>query len=307
LRISIINTRDAIRKNLGYFASLPERTLRALAASLGGLAYELTEALLPSWLRRSRLYRATVAGLLRILIELVGGVSDALPPDDVGVGEFAMRKAAGTGIEVAGLLTMGWSPLWLLAVAADLTSGTRTYLRVLVAELQRDGLLPEDADIASVEELLDTLEGASGLMAEMMDVPPLNVDDMRKSWGELRGKATDLPDSDRLAGIYAQLGQAASRERRSLQSVSSLIGAGALRAGVQVGQVYIFDYYSEALRTINAEGSQAFVRRVTKPYLAAALEHFDPQRVTYTQRSGGYLRTLFGRLANRTAEDDRNE
>jgi len=238
-KIDITSLRDTTRKNLGYIFSLPERILRALAASIGGLVYEATEVLLPSWLRRSRLYRATVAGLLRIMIELVGGVSGVLPPDDVDAGEFAMRKAVGTGIEMAGLLTMGWSPLWLLAVAADLTGGTRTYLRVLVSELKRDGLLPKDADVASVEELLNTLEGASGLMAEMVDVPPLNVGDMRASWRELRGRAIELPDSDRLAGIYDQLQQVALQEQRSLRSVSSLIGAGALRAGVQVGQVYI--------------------------------------------------------------------
>ena len=63
----------------------------------------------------------------------------------------------------------------------------------------------------------------------------------------------------------------------------------------QVGQVYIFDYYSDALQAIDAEGSQAFMRRVTRPYLAVALEHFDPQRVTYTQRLGGYLRSLKAR------------
>jgi hypothetical protein len=80
---------------LDYVLSLPERILRATAASLGGLLYEATQVLLPGWLRRSRLYRAIVAGTLRIAIELVGGATGVLPPDEVTAQELAVRKAAG--------------------------------------------------------------------------------------------------------------------------------------------------------------------------------------------------------------------
>ncbi len=91
-------------RRLGYAISLPERTIRAFAASAGGLVYEATEVLLPGWLRRSRFYQGLIADLLRIVIELVGGVSGVLPPRDIGVQEFAMRKAAGG-------LAFGWIPL----------------------------------------------------------------------------------------------------------------------------------------------------------------------------------------------------
>ena len=144
--------------SLGFVLSLPERTIRALACLIGGLIYELTEVILPGWLRRTRLYQAIIAGLLRIVIELIGGVSGVLPPDEVTAQELALRKAAGTGIEFAGLLTIGWSPLWLFAVVADLTGGTRTYLRALVTELKGDGVLHEDAGIDSVEDLLNSLQ-----------------------------------------------------------------------------------------------------------------------------------------------------
>ena len=57
-----------------YLASLPERTARAGAALTGGFVYETGEVLLPLVVRRSRLYQAVVGRLLRIMIELVGGV-----------------------------------------------------------------------------------------------------------------------------------------------------------------------------------------------------------------------------------------
>ena len=270
--------------NNRYLVSLPERIVRAVAAGVGGLIYEATEVLLPGWLRRSRLYQAIVAALLRITVELVGGVTGVLPPGDIGVEELTVRKAAGSVIELASLLAVGWSPLWLLAATADLTGGTRTYLRALVSELQRDGVLPEDTEFTSVEELLNTLEGTSGLMAETIDVPPLNVRDMRSGWQALQQNVAELPDASRLASIYAQLQQVAKQEGRSLRSVSSLIAAGAVRAGVQMGHTYIFDYYHDALRTITTEGLPAYAQRVAKPYLEAAVGHFDPKRITHTER-----------------------
>ncbi|MES0361939.1 MAG: hypothetical protein ABUK20_13545 [Anaerolineales bacterium] len=270
-------------RRLGYAISLPERTIRAFAASVGGLVYESTEVLLPGWLRRSRFYQGLIADLLRIVIELVGGVSGVLPPRDIGVRELTMRKAASTGIGLAG----GWFPLWLFAVAADLTGGTRTYLHALVSELKRDDVLHEDAEITSLEELLNTLEGTSGLMADVLDEPPLNVDEMRSSWQEMRMKATGLPDASHLESIYRDLQNVAIQEDRSLQSVSSLIATGALQAGVQLGHSHIFDYYQDALGTINTEGLPVYSRRVTRPYFAAAISHFDPERITITERSFG--------------------
>jgi hypothetical protein len=83
-----------------------------------------------------------------------------------------VRKTAGNAIELTSFLAVGWSPLWLLAAAADLTGGTRVYLRALLAELRGAGVLPAESTIASVEELLTTLERSSGLMADTIDMPP---------------------------------------------------------------------------------------------------------------------------------------
>lgn len=268
----------------GYILSMPERVLRAEAVLVGGLVYEATEILLPGWLRRSRFYQGLVVGTLRIAIELVGGINGVLPSDDMDIQEFTIRKAAGTGIEMAGFLTIGWSPVWLFAVAADLSGGTREYFQALVSELKVNGILPEDADVSSIEQLLDALEETSGKMVEALDVPPLNIPDMRSSWQEIRQHANELPEADRLASLYRELQATAEREDRSLQFMSSLIAAGALRAGVNMGQTHVFDYYQDALRTINTEGLPVYSRRVSKPYFTAARAHFNPERKSYTER-----------------------
>ena len=169
-----------------YLASLPERTARAGAALTGGLVYETTEVMLPPSVRRSELYQAIVGRLLRIMIELVGGVEGVYPAQEMPVRELLVRKTAGNVVELSSFVAVGWSPVWLLAGASDLVGGTKVYLRTLVKELREAGVLAPDADVATFEELLTVLEGTSGVLADMVDVPPLNVPSVRTSWQELR-------------------------------------------------------------------------------------------------------------------------
>lgn len=145
-----------------YIISFPERLIRAAAAGLGGLIYQATLFLLPGWLRGSRLYQATFARLLRITVELVGGVQGVFPLGDMPVQQLAFRKAAGNAVELLGFAAVGWSPVWLLAAAADVTGGTQFYLREIVEDLRQEGVLPPDARIDSVDELFTLLEQSLG-------------------------------------------------------------------------------------------------------------------------------------------------
>ena len=266
-----------------YLASLPERTARAGAALTGGLVYETGEVLLPLAVRRSRLYQAIVGRLLRIMIELVGGVEGVYPTEEMRVRELLVRKTAGNAIELSSFLAVGWSPVWLLAGASDLIGGTKVYLRVLVTELRDTGVLSAE-DVASFEELLTALEGTSGVLADTVDVPPLNISSVRTSWQELRRQVADLPDADGLEKIFSDLQLAAQQEDRSILEISSMVALSAVHAGVKLGDTHIFDYYRCALRTIAGEGLVAFLHRTSTPYLTRARSHFDPESSTYAER-----------------------
>ena len=174
------------RLSRSYLASLPERTARAGAALAGGLVYETSEVTLPVVVRRTKLYQAIVGRLLRITIELVGGVGGVYPTKEMPARELLVRKTAGNAVELASFLAVGWSPVWLLAGASDLIGGSRVYLRALVAELRDAGMLAQEEDVSSFEELLSALEGTSGVLADTVDVPPLNVQSLCTSWQELR-------------------------------------------------------------------------------------------------------------------------
>jgi hypothetical protein len=231
-----------------------------------------------------RLYQAIVAGILRILIEFVGGGTGLMPQDDISAQQLAVRKAAGTGIELVGLLTIGWSPLWLFAIAADFTGGARSYLRALELELKRDGIIPDYTEINSTQELLNIFEDTSDIVAETLDIPPLTLQEMRDSWNLLNSNVKLLPEPDRLGHIYQELKLVADQQDCSLGDLSSLMAASAYRAGINIGQVHIFDFYKTAIKEIEQEGLKTYSLRVTRPYAAAAKSHFDIKRFTYTQR-----------------------
>ena len=267
-----------------YVVSLPERMTRATIALVGGAVYETSNVALPRALRESKLYQVTIDRLLRILIEWVGDVRDVYQDEVTSVQELAARKFAGNVLEVASIFTVGFSPLWLLAAASDVMGGSKAYLRALVNELEAAGHLPQDTDVASYEELLSRLETGSGVLADAIDIPPMSLQEARASFDALRRQASDLPPAEDLATLFQEMQATARREGRSLADVSAALGLAAAKAGLEMGNVHIFDFYRDALGAIREEGLLRFLRRVATPYVSRAGRHFDPNVTTYTDR-----------------------
>ncbi len=209
-----------------YLASLPERLFRALAAALGGTVHESFELALPRVVRHSRLYEATARNLLRVTIELVGGVertTSAAEEYEPDPGKLLIRKSAGNAVELGSIAAFGFSPLWILAAAADVSHGSRAYLDTLVGELVREGVLSVGTAFKSVDELLGALEGVSGTTARLIDIPPLETQLLRNSLADMRRDAASLPSQDELARVYQAIRQAArprghDRSRRFARS-----------------------------------------------------------------------------------------
>lgn len=270
--------------NKRYLASLPERTLRAGAAVVGGVAYETTELLLPASIRQSKLYQTTIARLLQLTIELVGGVDGVYSSAAMTPKELLARKTAGNVVEWMSLATLGWSPLWLLAAASDLSGGTKQYLQVLVGELQAARLLPADIEFTSVSDLLAALEQGSGVMADTIDVPPLALTELRESLSRMQQHVAELPPAGELTALFEQLQATARKEERSLLEVSAIVAVGAARAGATLGNRYILDYYRSAFATIAREGVFRYGQRISRPYRRSIARHFDPEQQTYSER-----------------------
>jgi aconitate hydratase len=277
-----------------YLTSLPERIVRVVAAIGGGAVHETAELVLPRLVRRSRLYEATAKNLLRIAVELVGGVErprEAIAGEvETSPGRLAVRKAGGNVVELGSILAFGFSPLWLLAATADVTRGTRVYLDALVIELREAGVLGADTDVASVDDLLAALEGASGTTARLIDIPPLEVEALKQSLADLRDDAKGLPTPPELAAVYHGLLDEADREQRSPLEVSVGMGLAFFNSARKVGRQHVLDAYTEDLRPLRDEGFAAYARRVGRPYARAVAQHFDASRPTLTERGLERLR-----------------
>ena len=275
---------------LHFVASLPERVIRSAAALVGGAVYETAQLLLPRLVRRSRLYEATAKNLLRVAIELVGGVQAAPSKEaSAGAGELAVRKGAGNVVELGSIAAFGFSPLWLLAGASDILRGSRVYLNALVAELKRADVLADDVEVGSVDELLGVLERGTGTTARLIDIPPVELDELRRSLAELRDAAEDLPSQDELATLYDGLRRTAAAEKRPLLEVSTGVGLAFLLSAREVSREHLVVPYREDWQPLKREGFAAYARRVARPYGRAVVEHFDHERPTWTERALGRI------------------
>src|SRR5436309_12540129 len=153
-----------------FLLSLPERGVRSLTAIAGGLVRELGELSIPQTIRRSQLYRNLVEATLRFLIEQVGQVEGVYRGEEELSEDFLVRRAAGNGIELIGILAFRASPVWVLAALADASGAGRYLIREIANCLKDEGLLDRERDFNSVDQMLDGLEASAARLASTINM-----------------------------------------------------------------------------------------------------------------------------------------
>lgn len=290
-----------------YLLSVPERVLRSATALAGGLVRELGDVAIPARVRRTRLYQSLVESTLRFLIEQVGEVEGAYPDAGRLAKDFALRRGVGNGIELAGILAFRASPVWVLAALADVSGAGRELIQEIAAALKDEGLLDPAAQFTTLDQLLDGLERSSGRLAETVNTPPLDVDELRRELSALRQDAgriplPGLPSPDLLGRTWQALKESASAEGRSVFEMSSLVALTAVTrvpahllwlsrcAGSAVrrtGEVLaggLLDHYDSTLKEIRRTGYLDYCAREFRPYLRAAAAQFSPRRLSLTEK-----------------------
>src|ERR1700693_4380965 len=96
--------RKTVSRTARYLVSLPERLVRSGAALAGGMIRQLGDTTLPTAVRRTKTYQTMVDIALRFMIEQVGQVEGVYPSEGELANNFLMRRTAGHGIELVGLL-----------------------------------------------------------------------------------------------------------------------------------------------------------------------------------------------------------
>jgi hypothetical protein len=290
-----------------FLLSLPERGLRSATALAGGLLRELGDVAIPKTIRRSQLYSNLVEATLRFLIEQVGQVKDVYPGAEKLSEDFLVRRTAGNGIELIGILTFRASPVWVLAALADASGAGRFLVREITASLKAEGLLEPGTEFDTVDEMLVGLEASAGRMAANVNLPPLDVESLRQEWNALRGDLAripprQLPGTQALRDLWQEIEQEAGRQNRSVFQVSSLMAISAMKSvpekarwlsasaryaasktSTAVGGILLEDYRT-SLKQIRETGYVRYAVDQFRPYLSAAVSQFSPRHQSLTER-----------------------
>jgi hypothetical protein len=291
----------------GYLLSLPERFIRSAVGVGAGVIREVGDLALPAGVRSTQLYRNLVDTTLRYLIEQVGGVEGVYSADDSVEASFIARRTAGNAIEALGIVAFRASPVWVLAALADVCGAGRQMIPEITDALKREGLLEQDAEFHTVDELLDGLERTSSRLASTINAPPLDVAGLRAEWDAIRNEARSLqparlPTRESVTGVWRQLAEESQRQNRAVFETSSVLAlsavagvpervrwlsastrVGATRAGQVVGAA-LLDHYRQTLGEIREAGYAAYAARQLRPYVRAAVGQFSPRRATLTER-----------------------
>jgi len=290
-----------------FLLSLPERVLRSTTALAAGLLHEIGEVTVPQSVRRGQLYKNLVDGTLRFLIEQVGGVEGVYPGEEKLSEDFLVRRTAGNGIELIGILAFRASPVWVLAALADASGGGRYLIREISGSLKEAGLLEPQAEFVTVDQMLDGLEATAARLASTINTPPLDVKSLRQEWNGMKRDLArippkNLPSIEGLRDLWTRIQKESRRQGRSVFEMSAVMSLSAMAAVPQkarwlststrlavtkTGSVLagvLLDHYRSTLQEIRQTGYVRYAVRQFRPYLYGAALQFSPRRRTLTER-----------------------
>ena len=274
----------------------PSAWYAPLAAITGGVVRQIGDVTLPIALRRTKFYRSVVEVTLRFVVERVGQVEGAFPEEGALAQDFIVRRTAGNGIELVGILAFSASPVWVMAALADLSGAGRYLIQEISDSLKDEGLLDRDARFTSVDQLLDGLEKSAARMTDTFLTPPLDIPSLRREWSELRKEVAGmrspsaaLPSGPSLRRRWSEMKREAAAQGLSVFALSSVMALSAARRlprGIDKGVSRCWRRRERlraqssspvssstirgTLREIHRTGYLAYWRREFRPYSAGS-------------------------------------
>ncbi len=301
LHLAGIPTRG--RRLAAYALSLPERVSRVALGSAAGVLKGASELILPEAARRSKLYQVLLNKNLRYLIREVGAVKGVYADESTAPSRYVARKFVGNFVEITGLLTLRASPVWIFALLSDLAGGTKIFLKELVNELKREGILAEETQVENVDQLLEGIQSFAGSVADQIDTPPLSVQELRETLSHIRAQVRSVKSSpsipkEEMDSMFEEMRTVAEKENKSVHEISTAMAISATNAlersgrtavsGLRVARSLldqsIFTHYAKALKQISHLGYYRYLARSSKPYFRAIGRHLAWRNITWTER-----------------------
>ena len=295
-----------------YFLSLPERLIRSAAAIAGGTSLLLTSSLLPGVVEDSTTYKVTFGDMQRFLITRLAQVDspgsvEMQPVTD----DYIYHKMAGNVLEIASLMAVRFSPVWVFAIVSDLAGGSSLYFQRLVKHLKEMEIIDQNASLNNIQELFESIQQASSTSARSIDRPPLSqaelteiIDDLRGDYGRLAKSSLHLmPQVEKIEDQMETVSEEEDIPLEQLNDVMALraasLGERGLNTTMAIGKTAgelidekIFDSYSQTLDEIAKVGLPKYTADNLTPFLNSAVNHLDPKRETWTERKLAEIRGI---------------
>lgn len=295
-----------------YIATLPERTIRSLLSATTGVTSLLTGLLLPKAVKESATYRVTFGMLQQFLIEKVAEVEQE-SQDIVLKDKYVMRKTAGSVIEGIGLLSVRFSPVWMLAILSDVAGGSKVYLKRLIKDLERNNLIEEGASYDNVYDVLDGINNSSRMGVDAIDLPPISKEEFSEFKDSLvsqfhQNNSSSLKMYQDLEGVYKKMNETSKSEKISLSKLNGAMTLDLMKntskKGFDITKVsaktsldmiheVVIDNYIESLDELNHIGKRKYLIDHMTPFMKQFKRHYKGEKVTMTEKAIRWIQDLF--------------
>lgn len=302
-----MNNKDKKR----YILTLPERSVRATTAFATSLTSLISKHVFPKAIRHSATYKVTFGMLQQFLIQKVAEIE--LEEKDFKVGDdYLVRKTAGTLIEGIGLVSVRFSPVWMLAILSDVTGGSKTYFEMLLDSLKKAGLVEESHNYEHVFDLLEGLQKGTRIGVDAIDMPPLSAEDfkafkdsvgtnMKQNMNHTRKLYSDMEK------VFGQMLKVNQTENVPIEKLSGAMSIDLMKRlakkGLDITTVttassfklitnIMLDSFQDSLNEVSKEGAITYLGKHMSPFMKQIKVHFDPHKETTTDR---VLNRLFRR------------
>ncbi len=296
------------KKKLIYIASIPERTIKSVVSVGTGITSLLTKLLLPNAVKDSSTYRVTFGMLQQFLIEKVAQVEEG--EKSIALKDhYAVRKTAGSIIEGVGLISIRFSPVWMLAILSDVSGGSRVYLTRLIEDLKKNNLIDTTVNYDNVYDLLDGINKSSKIGVDAMDTPPISVEEFKEFIDTLMAQMKDNNTSSKkmlgdLEKVYHKMTDTSQKEKMSLQKLNGAMTLDLMKnmtkKGFDITKVTtktsldminetVIKSYMDSLDLVNKVGKRKYLIEHMTPFMRQFKQHYNKDKKTITGKALGWF------------------
>ena len=287
-----------------YIASIPERFIRSTVSGITSVTSLVTKLVVPKSIKESSTYRVTIGMLQQFLIEEVANVEYG-EKEIILKDNYIARKTAGSIIEGIGLISIKFSPVWMLAILSDVSSGSKTYLERLTTELKSNDLIDKNRSYDNVYELLEGVSKVTDTGVSVIDMPPITLDE----FGQLKNELTEQLKSNHktskdlyhdLEKIYHKMNETSDKEKISMTKLNGAMTLDLMKKasskGLDITKVTtttslkmineeIVSSYKDSLDKLNRIGKRKYLIEHMTPFMIQVKEHYKREHETLTERA----------------------